>query len=111
MTFETLYRVDARDKSFADPSECEYYQPRIDPEKREGKDVFFVRETHGYFDDTLKQLKNMTETFNPNEPFKTWDEALGWYQKQIEYRASLGFVHAFVFDPMSPNAVRYRLLR
>ena len=53
----------------------------------------------------------MTETFNPNEPFETWDEAQLWYQKQIEYRASRGFVHAFVFDPMSPNAVRYRLLR
>jgi hypothetical protein len=76
-----------------------------------GRTVFFVRETHGYFDDTRKQLKNMTETFNPNEPFETWDEAQLWYQKQIEYRASRGFVHAFVFDPMSPNAVRYRLLR
>ena len=52
--FETLYRTDARGRSFANPSDCEYYQPRIDRERHGGEGVFFVRETHGYFDDEKK---------------------------------------------------------
>ena len=86
--FETLYRTDARGKSFANPSDCEYYQPRIDSEFCDGKYVYFVRETHGFFDDSQKKMINRTETL----------------------RASSGFVHAFAWDPMSPSGTTYRVL-
>lgn len=110
MMFETLYRTDPRGKSFANLPETEYYQPRIDRERRGGKDVFFVRETHGYFDDQQKELRSLTETFNPEEPFESWDEAEHWYEQQLRKRASNGFVHAFVLDPMSPSGMNYRVL-
>jgi hypothetical protein len=110
MLFETLYRTDARGKSFTNPSDCEYFQPRIDHELREGKDVYYARETHGYFDDKQKKLVNQTETFNPDEPFTTWQEADRWYQQQLRYRAASGFVHAFAWDPMSPTGTSYRIL-
>lgn len=109
--FETLYRNDARGRSFASPSECEYYQPRIDIEVRGGKNAYFVRETHGYFDDRQKKLVNQTETLNPEEPYDSWQEAEHRYQEQVRYRASTGFVHSFAWDPMSPSGMNYRFLR
>jgi len=108
--FETLYRTDARGKSFANPSDCEYYQPRIDSEFCDGKYVHFVRETHGFFDDSQKKMINRTETLNPEEPFKTLQEAEGIYNAQLQYRASSGFVYAFAWDPMSPSGITYRVL-
>ena len=110
MMFETLYRADPRGKSFADLSETEYFQPRIDRERRGEKYVFFARETHGYFDDQQKKLESLTETFNPEEPFENWDEAQRWYEQQLKFRASTGFVHAFALDPMSPSGMSYRIL-
>jgi hypothetical protein len=110
MLFETLYRTDPRGKSFADLSETEYFQPRIDREMRGDRYVFVVRETHGYFDDRQKRVESLTETFNPDEPFDSWDEAQRWYEQQLRHRASSGFVHAFAWDPMSPTGMSYRIL-
>lgn len=109
--FETLYRVDPRGKSFTKPHECEYYQPRIDVEHCGGKPVYFVRETHGYFDDTAKRAAAITQTFNPDEPFETFAEAEKWYQQQLQRRAADGFVHVFGFDPFSPGGMSYRRLK
>jgi hypothetical protein len=108
--FETLYRADPRGKSFETLSETEYYQPRIDREKSGDRYVYFVRETHGYFDDQRKKAESLTQTFNPEEPFETWDQAQHWYEQQLQLRASGGFVHVFTFDPMSPSGMRYRVL-
>lgn len=112
MRFETLYRTDARGKTFdgfANP-ETEYYQPRIEVEYRDGKQAFFVRETHGYFDDQQKRPANITVTLSPDEGFSTLAEAERRYEEQLRYRASNGFVHAFAFDPFSPDRSSYRVL-
>jgi hypothetical protein len=45
-----LYRVDRREKSFADFCATEYSQQRIDREVVEGKEVCFALETQGFFD-------------------------------------------------------------
>jgi len=108
--FETLYRTDPRGKSFADLSETEYYQPRIDRERHGDKFVFFVRETHGYFDDQQKRVESMTETLNPQDPFESRNEAERRYEQQLRQRASNGFVHAFAWNPMSPGGATYRVL-
>jgi hypothetical protein len=110
MKFETLYRTDPRGKSFDELSATEYYQPRIDCERRGKGEVFFVRETHGYFDDQQKKMKNQTQTFNPDEPFESREEAEKWYENQLRVRAASGFVHVFAWDPMSPNGMSYQLL-
>lgn len=111
MKFETMYRTDTRGKSFSNPSETEYYQPRIDRESHGGKDVYFVRETHGYFDDTQKRLANHTFTLSPEEGFATWQEAQDRYDEQMQHRAKGGFVHVFAFDPYSPDGTSYRILK
>jgi hypothetical protein len=105
---ETLYRHDPRGKSFENLEATEYYQCRIDQESRERRHVFFVRETHGYFDDQQKKPANITETFNPEKPFENFAEAEGRYHQQLQRRASEGFVHAFSFDPFT--GIKYRLL-
>jgi hypothetical protein len=74
---ETLYRHDPRGESFENLEATEYYQCRIDQESRERRHVFFVRETHGYFDDQQKKPANITETFNPEKPFENFAEAEG----------------------------------
>lgn len=105
-----MYSVDTRGKSFANPSETEYYQPRIDRESHNGKDVYFVRETHGYFDDTQKKAANLTVTLNPEEGFATLNAAEARYDEQMRYRAETGFRHVFSFDPFSPDGTSYRIL-
>jgi len=80
MFFETLYRVDPRGKSFdpgdlASPSDTEYYQPHIEFEFRGGKQVFFVREKHGFFDDQQKKMAHHRDTLNPEEGFAKMAEA------------------------------------
>ena len=37
----------------------EYFQPRLEPGFANGKRVFFVRETHGYWSDAEKKLINL----------------------------------------------------
>jgi hypothetical protein len=108
--FETLYRVDPRGRSFANPAETEYYQPRIDRESHAGRDVFLVRETHGYFDDEEKKAANITSTLSPEEGFATFDEANSRYEEQLRYRAKTGFVHVFSFDPFSPDGMTHRVI-
>jgi hypothetical protein len=108
--FETLYRTDPRGKSFSDLAETEYFQPRIDREKRGDKFVFFVRETHGYFDDQQKKAESVTETFNPEDPFESREEAREWYEQQLRFRTANGFVHALAWDPFSPDRTSYRIL-
>jgi hypothetical protein len=92
---ETLYKT-AKPKTFADG---EYYQTRIDTEIRDGKPAFFVRETHGWFEDTTKQLANRTVTFSPDEGFVTELEARERYNTQVLKRVSEGFEYSFTFDP------------
>ena len=113
MLFETLYRIDPRGMSFAELPATEYYQPRIDREVINGKEVYFVRETHGYFDDQQKKVANCTFTLNPDEVaegYPTWEEAEGRYEQQLRKRAKERFVHVFAFDPLTPTGLSYRLL-
>lgn len=114
MSFETLYRVDPRGKTFVadDPksiSEMEYFQPHFDLEFHEGKQVFFVREKHGYFDDQQKRRVNPTDTLEPEEGFATEAEARKKYEQQLRIRASEGFVHAFSVR-IPEGGINYRIL-
>jgi hypothetical protein len=111
---ETLYRVDPRGKSFADGtlasvSDTEYYQLSIDVVFHAGKDSYFVRERHGYFDDRQKKLVHHHLTLNPDEGFPTVEDALAGYDAQLKHRAAQGFVHAF--SPRIPEGgTRHRVL-
>lgn len=111
--FDTVYRSDPRGRSFAELRDVEYYQPRIDTELRDGNEIYFVRETHAYFDDQKKRPANITYTLNPEngeEAFSSWEAAEARYKAQLSSRAKEGFIHLFSFDPFSPDGVSYRML-
>ena len=104
--FETLYRTDAP-KDFANG---EYYQVRIEcrPDLASNVQRFFVRENHGYFDNSQRRAVHSVTTFAPDEGFPTVEEAVAQYEQQLAHRASEGFVHAFSLDPF--EGMRYRHL-
>ena len=104
--FETLYKSDSP-KDFATG---EYYQVHFESEvdPANGKELFFVREKHGYFDDQQKRAVHHTTTFAPSEGFTTREEAEARYKQQLVHRASEGFVHSFCLDPF--EGLKYRRL-
>ena len=93
--FETLYKTDSP-KDFANG---EYYQIHLEIEIHDGKQVFFVREKHGWFNDEEKRSAHHIFTLSPQEGFSTLSEAEKAYHQQVKVRASAGFVHSFRFDP------------
>ncbi len=114
MFFETLYRTDPRGKTFqpGDPvsiSETEYFQPFFDSHFADGKQVFFVRETHGYFDDKQKKVVLVVTTLAPEEGLATAEEAWIEYEAQLRFRALQGFVHAFSVN-IPKSGMNYRIL-
>jgi hypothetical protein len=104
--FETLYKT-AKPTNFKDG---EYYQPDLKVEFRNGVQMYFVREKHGYWDETKKKMANQTVTLDPEEGFTDFAEAKRRYERQVEYRASQGFVHSFSIDFEGPDPVKYRRL-
>lgn len=97
---ETLYKTDRPDELAA----AEYYQIRIETA---GPDAYFVREVHGWYDDTQRKALNHTTTLHPDEPCPSWQEALIWYDAQLKHRAAEGFCHCFWIDPEN-GSVQYR---
>ena len=96
MRFETLYKTDHPERlEFA-----EYYQPQIDMEPRNGRWTYFLREKHGWFNDSEKRAVHHSHTLNPEDGFASLEEAIRAYEQQIRHRASEGFVHSFSLDPM-----------
>jgi hypothetical protein len=104
--FETLYKT----KTPIDFPQGEYYQPAWDFEIVNGAYAYFVREKHGYWNDTEKRMANQTVTLSPEEGYSTLKDAEERYNQQIQHRVAGGFVHSFYFDPMKKDAVGYRCL-
>lgn len=94
MRFETLYKTEHPERlNFA-----EYYQPQIEMELRNGKWIYFVREKHGWFNDTEKRPVHHLNTLNPEDGFESFDEAARAYERQVQHRATEGFVHSFSIE-------------
>lgn len=106
--FETLYKTDSP-KNFANG---EYYQIHLDFQihRDTGKQVFFVREKHGYFDNQKRRMVHSISTLDPDfsEGLTNFQEAQEKYERQLQHRASEGFVHAFSIDPFT--GIQYRRL-
>jgi hypothetical protein len=96
--FETLYKSDSP-KDFASG---EYFQVRFESEvaSATGREVFFVRERHGYFDDQHKRVVHPITTLSPEEGFATRGEAEERYARQLR--------HSFSPDPY--DGMKYRRL-
>jgi hypothetical protein len=97
--FVTLYKTALP----IDYENGEYYQVHFDPEinPTTGKEHYFIREKHGWFDAEQKKLAHLVTTLSPVEGYETKQEALERYDQQVRRRASDGFVHSFWLDPFS----------
>jgi hypothetical protein len=106
MLFETLYTTKVPEEL----ERAEYYQPQLEMQLVGGTWSFFVRERHGWFDDTTKKRANYVSKLDLNreERFSSYEKAKQRYDEQVRQRAAEGFVHSFATDPTSPDGVRYR---
>jgi hypothetical protein len=102
--FETLYKTETP-KDFV---QGEYYQPSLDIVFGNGETAYFVREKHGYWNDTEKRMANETVTLSPEEGYATLEEAQACYERQVQHRVKSGFAHSFYFNPFMKDGVAYR---
>lgn len=105
--FETLYKTDTPQTFWKAAS---ITGPAMTSSFATESSAFFVREKHGYWDESLKKHANETVTLSPEEGFSTFAEAQARYDQQLRYRASQGFVHSFSLDFLSSSPVKYRRL-
>jgi hypothetical protein len=100
--FTTLYRSATPDKSVM---EGEYYQPLLESAIIGGKELYFVKETHAWFDDKEKKVINLVTTLSPAEGIEDRLQAHDLFDKQVAHRVKEGFAHSFFIDPFAgpPN--------
>jgi hypothetical protein len=76
----------------------EYYRPDFQIEFNGEKRAYFVRETHGFWNNTEKRVVQVVTTLSPDEGYATHLEAWARYEEQVQRRIKDGFVHSFSID-------------
>lgn len=94
--FKTLYKTETPQFGFA-----EYYQPMVASAFVNGKLMYFVRETHGWFNDEEKRAVSVTETLFHQEGLELEMGAIKLFEEQVQHRVREGFAHSFSIDPYS----------
>jgi hypothetical protein len=102
--FKTLYKTATPKVSVHD---AEYYQPMVATAVVNGKQMYFVRETHGWFDDAEKRAVSVTETLFHQEGLESGMEAAKLFEQQMQHRINEGFAHSFSIDPYTGIAYEY----
>lgn len=103
---ETLYKTD--DPEHSEFAEYRFF--RLDLDIVEKRRVYFVRGSHGWFDDREKRAVNPVQTLDPKEGLATLEEAEAAYEQQLHHCAKDGFVHSFSRNPDTPSGFSYRRL-
>jgi hypothetical protein len=103
--FQTLYKTATPEGG--PPQEAEFYTLSIVQE--DGKHGWFVREKHEYWKEEKRRMvhKEAVQTFGNEEGYSTFEEALGEYERHVQYRVSTGFVHSFTPDPLGDDPRGY----
>jgi len=86
---------------------AEYYQPMIATAVVNGKPMYFIRETHGWFNDAEKRPVSVTETLFHQEGLESHAEAAKLFEQQLQHRISEGFAHSFGIDPYTGVVYEY----
>jgi hypothetical protein len=102
--FKTLYRSATPQTSV---HEAEYYQPMVASANVNGKLLYFIRETHGWFDDAQKKAVSVTQTLFYEEGIESGTEAVKLLEQQIQQRVKDGFAHSFSIDPYTGMSYEY----
>jgi|SRR5580698_5853633 hypothetical protein len=93
---ETLYKVKAPED--VPLQDAEYYELVLEAKRVNSGVAYFVRELHGWWDESKKRAVNNWQTYGPEEGYPTFDEAFERYKLQRSTRAKSGFVHS-----LTPN--------
>jgi hypothetical protein len=102
--FRTLYKTATPQISVHD---AEYYQPMVATAVVNGKLMYFIRETHGWFDDAEKRAVSVTETLFHQDGLESGTEATKLFEQQVQHRIDNGFAHSFGIDPYSGMVYEY----
>jgi hypothetical protein len=89
---ETLYKTTTPESSVW-AGEC--YELILDEESVNGRDAYFVREIHGWWDEKEKRFVHKVYTLSSEEGYATFEEAHERYMQQRLNRAKNGFKHSF----------------
>ena len=109
MYIQTVYKT-ATPKA-APIAEAEYYSISLFPSTREGKTVYLLKETHGWWDEKQEWAQHATTTLAPEEGFATWKEGKEALDSQVRQRITNGFIYGFIPDPEQPRGYRFEKLK
>lgn len=104
----TLYKTKNPMKSVQDG---EFYELALQRKRVGGAELFFVTETHGWWDESGQRTVHLMKTLSPVEGFPTLPEAQAVYERQVRERVSNGFAHSFTPDFFGHNDYVYEDLR
>lgn len=102
--FKTLYKTATPQTSV---HHAEYYQPMIATAVVNRKLTYFVRETHGWFNDAEKRAVSTTQTFFHQDGLESHAEAAKLLEQQVQHRVKEGFAHSFSIDPYTGMVYEY----
>jgi hypothetical protein len=89
---ETLYKTNTPKPSNATE---QYFELSLGEQTVDGQLGYFVRETHGWWDEATKRIVRVQYTLSPRAGFASVEEASDRYNRQRIERARRGFMHSF----------------
>ena len=87
-----------------------FYELRLLEAKDSGEPVYFVRETHGRWDDHKKRVVYDKDSLMPPEGFRSFEDAEKSYCRERLTLAEQGFIHSLVWHPFADGHSEYRLI-
>ena len=87
-----------------------FYELRLLEAKVAGEPVYFVRETHGQWDDHKKRVIYDRDSLIPLEGFRSYADAEKRYCRERLTLAKEGFIHSLVWHPVSEGHAEYQLI-
>jgi len=102
---ETLYKTSAPEVG---KSEC--YELSLKMLPGSGPRRHYVKEDHGWWDETTKTFIHHVTTLNTAEEGATYEEAKVIFMNARSNRAQSGFVHSFAPDCFGDEPFEYQLL-
>ncbi len=87
-----------------------FYELRLLEAKIAGEPVYFVRETHGQWDDLRKRVVYDKDSLLPVEGFRSHREAEERFCQERLTLAKEGFIHSLVWHPFAEGHSEYQLI-
>ena len=87
-----------------------FYELRLFETKVAGDPVYFVRETHGQWDDHKKRIVYDKDSLLPFDGFRSYGKAEECFCKERLTLAKEGFIHSLIWRPSTEGHSEYQLI-